>query len=179
MTFTKDLNFSTNFDMTTFQTIDIEGTSPAEYTVSYQQLTNNSYRIYIEPKGYIFLYNKTVTITTKTQPAIVDTANDTMPFKPAAYSKSGTIKWFLLKSPSMTEGEKNVINNIASINTVLAKATTAPFVAELKKSGLFAMLFSGAQITSATVFVNSIPSQNMYEAVRFWAIPVLYDVPAW
>ena len=87
MTFTKDLNFSTNFDMTNFQTIDFEGISPAEYTVSYQQLTNNSYRIYIEPKGYIFLYNKTVTITPKTQPAILDTAKDSVPFKPAAYSK--------------------------------------------------------------------------------------------
>ena len=129
MTFTKDLNYAT-FDMTTFQTVTIESTSSSEYTVNYQILSASSYRIIIEPKGYIFLYNKTVTITTKTQPAVADTAADAItPFKPAAYSKSGTIKWFLLKSPSMTEGEKSVINNIASINTVMASATTAPFVA--------------------------------------------------
>lgn len=49
----------------------------------------------------------------------------------------------------------------------------------MKKAGLFNMLFSGAQATTTAVFVNSIPSQNMYEAVRFWGIFVLYDVPQW
>jgi hypothetical protein len=72
-----------------------------------------------------------------------------------------------------------VINNLASINNVAIAATTAPFVAEVKKSGAFALLFSGAQITSCAVLVNSIPSQNMYEGVRFWAAFVFYDVPSW
>lgn len=61
----------------------------------------------------------------------------------------------------------------------MAKATTSPFMAEIKKSGLFAMILSGAQITSCSIFVNSIPSQNMYEGVRFWAVYVFYDVPEW
>jgi len=41
------------------------------------------------------------------------------------------------------------------------------------------MLFSGAQITSCSIFVNSVPAQNMYEGVRFWGIFVFYDVPQW
>jgi hypothetical protein len=61
----------------------------------------------------------------------------------------------------------------------MAKVTTSPFVAEIKKSGLFAMLFSGAQITTCSIFINTIPSQNMYEAARFWGIFVFYDVPEW
>lgn len=61
----------------------------------------------------------------------------------------------------------------------MAKVTTAPFIAEIKKSGLFAMLFSGAQITSCSILINSVPPQNMYEGVRFWAIFVFYDVPEW
>lgn len=39
------------------------------------------------------------------------------------------------------------------------------------------MLFSGAQITTTSVLVNSIPAQNMYEGARFWGIFVFYDVP--
>lgn len=37
--------------------------------------------------------------------------------------------------------------------------------------------FSGAQITSCSILVNSIPSQNLYEGVRLWAIFVFFDVP--
>lgn len=41
------------------------------------------------------------------------------------------------------------------------------------------MLFAGAQITTCSVFLKSIPAQNMYEGVRFWGTFVLYDVPQW
>jgi hypothetical protein len=37
----------------------------------------------------------------------------------------------------------------------------------------------GAQITSCSILVNTIPSQNMYEGVRFWAMFVFFDVPKW
>ena len=40
-------------------------------------------------------------------------------------------------------------------------------------------MFAGAQITSCSVLVNNIPSLNMYEGVRFWAIFVFFDVPPW
>ncbi len=58
--------------------------------------------------------------------------------------------------------EKTVIANIGAINSITAAATTSPVLAEMKKAGVFNMLFSGAQITTTAVFVNSIPSQNMY-----------------
>ena len=41
------------------------------------------------------------------------------------------------------------------------------------------MLFAGAQITSCSVLVNNIPSLNLCEGVRFWAIFVFFDVPPW
>lgn len=81
MTFTKPLDFTT-FDMTTFQTVSIDGVDASEYTVAYTQLSNSSYRITLQPNGYIFIYNQTVTVTTKTQPATVDTSVDLTPFKP-------------------------------------------------------------------------------------------------
>lgn len=102
MIFTRNLDF-TSFDMTTFQSISIDGVSSSDYTVSYQQLTDYSYRLKIEPVGYIFLYNQTVTVTTIDQPAVINTANDTMPFKTTNYAKTATINWFILKSPSMTD----------------------------------------------------------------------------
>jgi hypothetical protein len=49
----------------------------------------------------------------------------------------------------------------------------------MKKAGLFSILFSGAQATTTSVFVNSVPAQNMYEAARFWGMFVLHDVPEW
>lgn len=40
--------------------------------------------------------------------------------------------------------------------------TTLPYLQEIKKSGVFNLLLSGAQITSCSVLVNNIPSQNLY-----------------
>lgn len=62
---------------------------------------------------------------------------------------------------------------------VIRDMTTQPYIQQIKKSGIFAFLFSGAQITSCSVLINNIPSQNMYEGVRFWAIFVFFDVPPW
>ena len=53
----------------------------------------------------------------------------------------------------------------------------SPYIQEIKKSGVFNLLFSGAQVTSLSVLSNQIQSQNMYEGVRFWAIFVFFDVP--
>ena len=79
----------------------------------------------------------------------------------------------------MSSTETQLINSLGAASDIIATATTSPFVSEIKKCGILAMLLSGAQITSCSVFVNSIPAQNMYEGVRFWAIFVFYDVPAW
>jgi hypothetical protein len=65
------------------------------------------------------------------------------------------------------------------MSEMIRDVTTKPFIQELKKAGVFSMLFAGAQITSCSVLVNNIPSQNLYEGVRFWAIWVFFDVPKW
>lgn len=57
--------------------------------------------------------------------------------------------------------------------------TTLPYVQEIKKAGVFSLFMGGAQITSCSILVNTIPSQNMYEGVRFWAMFVFFDVPKW
>lgn len=52
-----------------------------------------------------------------------------------------------------------------------------PYIQEIQKSGVFNLLFSGAQITSCSMLSNQIQSQNMYEGVRFWATFVFFDAP--
>jgi hypothetical protein len=84
-----------------------------------------------------------------------------------------------MNSPSMTDTEQAITNGLSGFNDAFASATATPFLAEVKKAGVLALLFSGAQITSTTVMINSVPPQNMYEGVRFWAVSVFYDVPAW
>lgn len=92
---------------------------------------------------------------------------------------SKDLVWFVIKAPDMTAGEKAIINGLSNMSNAIRDITTQPYVQELKKSGLFSMLFAGAQITSCSVLVNNIPSQNLYEGVRFWAIFVFFDVPPW
>lgn len=79
----------------------------------------------------------------------------------------------------MTPGEKAIINGLSNMSEMIRDITTKPYMQEIKKAGVFSMLFSGAQITSCSVLVNNIPSQNLYEGVRFWAIFVFFDVPKW
>jgi hypothetical protein len=84
-----------------------------------------------------------------------------------------------MRIPEMTDFEKSIINNMDKLSNIIVTATTHPLLAQFKKSGLFAMLFSGAQITSCSVLINNIPPQNMYEGVRIWAVFIFWDVPAW
>lgn len=67
----------------------------------------------------------------------------------------------------MTPGEKAIINGLSNMSEMIRDITTKPYIQEIKKAGVFSMLFSGAQITSCSVLVNNIPSQNLYEGVRF------------
>lgn len=84
-----------------------------------------------------------------------------------------------MKSPQMSDTQHSIINGLSGLNDALIQATTAPMIAEAKKAGVFSLLFGGAQITSATILVNTVPSQNMYEGTRFWATSVFFDVPNW
>lgn len=65
MIFSEDLDFNT-FPYEDFQTFEIDNNlyTLDMFDFDYEILTNNSYRITIEPKGYIFLYNATFTVTT-------------------------------------------------------------------------------------------------------------------
>jgi hypothetical protein len=178
MTFTRTMDFST-FDYQNFQSITITNQDLANYDVTYTITSGLSYRITLQPKGFAFLYNETVNVVTVDPPATYDTSADTMPFKSTNYQKADTINWFLMKSPEMTSRETSIINGLSQINGAIIDATTVPFIAEVKKSGVFSLLFAGAQLTSSTLLINTVSPQNMYEGTRFWGTSIFYDVPPW
>lgn len=133
----------------------------------------------MEPKGYIFLYNATITVTTMNFPGTYHRSTNNRPFQDANYALSASEVWFVIKAPDMTDIEKSIIDGLSETSDMISNFTTKPYIQELKKMGLFMFLFSGAQITSTSVLVNSIPSQNLYEGARFWAMFVFFDVPNW
>jgi len=89
MVFTQDIDFTTFPYNTTFQNVTIDS-SNMQYTidmfnVTYQLLDSKRYRIVIEPKSYIFLYNATFTVTTQVSPAVVHNSTTPLPFKLTNY----------------------------------------------------------------------------------------------
>lgn len=65
MNFTEDLDFDT-FPYKDFQTFSIDNDlyTLDMFNFDYVITSNSSYRIIMQPKGYIFLYNATITCTT-------------------------------------------------------------------------------------------------------------------
>ena len=59
------------------------------------------------------------------------------------------------------------------------KVSGAKGVQEVKKTGIFAILFSGAQLSSTIILCNTVPAQNMYEGARFWSSFIYFEVPEW
>lgn len=83
MKFSEDLDFST-FPYQTFQTFtissDIYTYTLDMFNFTYQILNGRTYRIIMEPKGYIFLYNATINCTTMDKPGIIHKAANSRPF---------------------------------------------------------------------------------------------------
>jgi len=51
------------------------------FTFTYQIINPRTYRITMEPKGYIFLYNATIVCTTMEMPGVIHRAQNGRPFK--------------------------------------------------------------------------------------------------
>lgn len=182
LTFSEVLDFNV-FPYKTFQVFSIDSDiyTLNMFNFSWQILSGKSYRIIMEPKGYLFLYNATISVETMGYPGVglQDLSQNGRPFKKTNYEVKKSIIWFLIKAPDMSNIEKQIINNFNNISDAVNNFTTLPYIQQIKKSGVFNLLLSGAQITSCSVLVNNIPSQNLYEGTRFWATFVFFDVPAW
>jgi hypothetical protein len=177
--FSQDMNF-TSFDYAAFFTIGISS-NDVTYTMAMFNVSlktfKSYFRIILEPKGYIFLYNATFTVTSREETNTTDYSGKSLPFKASNYLKSQSLSWFLIKGAPFSELEENVMNTFSTLSTKTNNLLTQPYIQEIKKSGVFNLLFSGAQVTSLSVLSNQIQSQNLYEGVRFFAIFVHFDSP--
>lgn len=106
MAFSQPLNHST-FNMTDFQTISIDANSYGYtldmFSITYSQISTSLYRIYIEPKGYIFLYNATFRVTTNTYAGVLDYSTLGYPFDLNNYGASSSLTWFVIKGAEFSE----------------------------------------------------------------------------
>ena len=69
------------------------------FNITYQTVGSALYRILIEPKGYIFLYNATFTVTTKALGAVEDFSALGYPFSNTTYQATSSLTWFVIKGP--------------------------------------------------------------------------------
>ncbi len=98
------------------------------FTVTYTQISGSSYRIILEPKTYIFLYNATFTVTTKADPGTPEYSLAGMPFKTSNYLKTAALTWFLIKGPPFSKLETGIMNSLAKLSTKTNNFLAAPYV---------------------------------------------------
>lgn len=85
-------------------------------------------RITLIPKGYIFIYNATFTFTTVSFNGTYHNAANYYPFQDANYGVSNKISWFLIKAPSLSNLEKNIIDSFSKLSDKIVSITTLPGV---------------------------------------------------
>lgn len=181
LTFSQDLNWGPA-EIERFLSVSVDDpiVNLANFNFVYEAVSPRIMRLTLTPKGYIFIYN--VTFNFHTIPLMnnnYDFAANNYRFSDLNYNVNGSLNWFLIKAPSLSDIEKKIIDGVSGLSKNILQVTTLPYIQEIKKAGIFAFLLSGAQVTSTACLVNTIPSQNFYEGVRFWAAFIFFDVPPW
>lgn len=79
----------------------------------------------------------------------------------------------------MSDLENNIVNTMDTINNQISSITALPGVQEINKAGLFSLLCGGAQLTSTSILLNTVPPQNAYQGSRIWSNFVYFNTPQW
>ena len=98
------------------------------FTYTYSNLSTKVYRIIVEPKGYIFLYNATITVTTQAEPSPVHYSAAGFPFRSSMYGKSASLNWFLIYGPPYSDLEEGIMTSFASLSQEINNVTTLPYL---------------------------------------------------
>jgi hypothetical protein len=180
LTFSEDLSWGES-DIESFTTIQVDDDKIdiSYFNVVYTVLSARHYRISLQPKGYIFLYNVTFTFNTISFPGTYHHATNNYPFKDSTYDQTLSKVWFVIVAPGLSDMETSIVDGLSKMSGQILDVTTQPYIQEIKKSGVFALLMPGAQATSMALLVNNVPSQNFYEGTRFWSSFIFFDVPDW
>lgn len=75
----------------------------SNFDVTYEVAAPKVMRIRMAPKGFIFIYNATITFTTRSFNGTYDKAANGYPFFNSNYAATKSISWFLIKAPSLSQ----------------------------------------------------------------------------
>ena len=90
-----------------------------------------------------------------------------------------TQAWGLLVIPEMNKWDRSAVDDLQATNDKVNWGLGQKWAQEIKKTGVFAFIFPGAQLSSTVVVCNSVPAENMYEGARFWSSFIYFEVPRW
>ena len=150
----------------------------SKFDIVYELLNNRSYTITLTPTGMIDMKNVKFLVEI-IDPSIDYFSMDQNKFSPDIYTLNSTVIWTYLKGPELTGDENTTITNIDLINDQMNSFFGMQYVQEVKKSGVLMLFMPGAQLSASAVLHNGKPSQNTYEAARFWSSFVFLEVPSW
>lgn len=102
-------------------------------------------------------------------------SNDGYQFSPAISQLVDDIVWDIVA----VNDTKWELKTLEDINNQINSFFNQKWVQEIKKAGVFALLFPGAQLCSTIILHNSTPPMNMYEGARFWGSFIYFEVPQW
>lgn len=149
------------------------------FSYEYTPTSSSSYRITITPIGYIYLNNITFIVTTIDQPATGLFAADGTQLNSKVYNVSAQLVWYLVQSSFLKGAQSEIVNKLSNVSNGVNQILSLPYLQEIKKTGVFNIFFSGAQLTSSVIVSNTIPAQNAYEGARFWSSFVYFSTPEW
>lgn len=169
--------------MADFQTVSTDSLSMniSRFNLTYSVNNPQTYRITITPTTPCFINNLNFTVTTMPLPTTLHTAIDNAPFQKLNYNLTASLPalWTYLIIPYQSALEESITDSLNAISNQISAITTLPYVQEINKAGLFSFACGGAQLTSTSVLVNSIPPPNSYEGARLWSNFIFFDTPNW
>ena len=169
LTFSQQIDFS-NFPVESFFYIDSDHPNfdISLFNQEYSVVNSNTLQLKMTAISLMNLTaaNFYTAINPKTQDRLSILNNY---FSDTIYLLTDAVVWTIIVKPAMTEEEQKFIDKLKNLNNQINNGLGQKWVQEIKKSGFFAFLFSGAQLSSTVVLCNSLPARNMYEGARFWA----------
>lgn len=175
--FNHPIDFS-SFPYQSFLNISISDptVSLSQFTVSYQIASDRSYKVVLKPTLDSFTMSNVLFTVEANDYATPHTSQDGYQFSPAVYTLIDNIIWDI---PATVPDSTWDLQTLEDINNQMNTFFTQPWVQEIKKSGVFALLFPGAQLCSTIILHNATPPANMYEGARFWGTFIYFEVPQW
>lgn len=165
------------FPYSTFQSISFSDPSVTlnDFTVTYTLTSDRSYSITLTPASSSFTMANVVfnvSINNYRNASAPFHSSDGYLFSDSIYLLHDDITWTIAQNNDSSL-------SLEQVNDQINKFFEQEWVQEIKKTGVFAVLFPGAQLCSTIILHNATPPATMYEAARFWGSFIYFEVPKW